>query len=140
MNKNTAFLILPLFITGVLHGQVVTHAGLWETTVTGGGKTATRSACITPEQEQQSKGTVESMRAATEKSLATSGGCKLAEFTIAGSTQTVVTVCDQITIKHVTIFHGDSFETTATTTTPEGPKTASIKGHRLGNCPPSGAK
>jgi hypothetical protein len=90
------------------------HAGLWENTVTASGQTVTRKNCITPEQEQRSKGTVESMRESAEKSLAKSGSCKLKEFTVAGATQTVVMICGKTTIKPVTTFHGDSFETTAT--------------------------
>ena len=133
-------MLLPLAMTGALRGQVSMHAGLWENTVTASGQTVTRKACITPEQEQQSKGTVESMRESTEKSLAKSGTCKLKEFTVSGTIQTVVMVCGKTTIKHLTTFRGDSFETTATATTPEGVKSSLIKGRRLGECPAGGAK
>ena len=80
------------------------------------------------------------MRASTEKSLAKSGSCKLKEFTVAGTTQTVVMVCGTTTIKHLTTFHTDAFETTATSTTPEGVKSSLIKGLRLGDCRAGGAK
>jgi hypothetical protein len=117
------------------------RAGLWENTVTASsGQTATRNSCVTPEQEQQSKGTVESMRESVEKTLAKSGACKLKEFTMAGVTQTLVMVCGTSTIKHVTTFHADSFETIGTATTPEGVKSTLIKGRRLGECPAGGPK
>lgn len=127
-------------MTGGLQGQTSMRAGLWENTVTASGQTVTRNACITPEQEQRSKGTVESMRESTEKSPAKSGACKLTEFTVAGATQTVVMVCGKTTIKHVTTFHADSFETTGTATTPEGVKSSLLKGRRLGDCPAGGVE
>ena len=140
LTSRIVLIVMPLAMTGWLRGQVVMHAGLWENTLTGSGQTVTHNVCITPEQEQQSKGTVESMRESTEKSLGKSGSCKLKEYTIAGSTQTMVMVCGDTTIKHSTIFQADSFVTTATATTPEGVKTSSIKGRRLGACPAGGAK
>ncbi len=140
LTSRIAFMVLLLAMTDWLQGQVSMRAGLWENTVTASGQTVTRNACITPEQEQQSKGTVDSMREATEKSLAKNGACKLKEFTVAGVTQTMVMVCGKTTIKHLTTFHGDSFETTATATRPEGVKSSLIKGRRLGDCPAGGAK
>ena len=135
-----AFIVLPLTMTAWLQGQVRMRAGLWENTVTASGQTVKRNACITPEQEQQSKATVQSMRESTEKTLAKTGACKLKEYTMAGDTQTMVMVCGTTTIKHLTTFHPGSFETTATATTPEGVKLSLIKGRRLGECPAGGAK
>jgi hypothetical protein len=139
LTSRIAFIALPLMMTAWLHGEAGMRAGLWENTVTGMGKTVTHNVCITPEQEQQSKGTVESMRAATEKSLAKSD-CKIREFTMASGTQTVVMACGPTTIKHLTTFRTDSFETNITMTTPEGVKTSLMKGRRLGECPAGGAK
>lgn len=133
-------MVLPLAIAGWLQGQVGMRAGLWENTVSARGQTATRKACITPEQEQQSKASVASMRESTEKSLAKSGTCKLKEFTMTGATQTMVMVCGTTTIKNLTTFRGDSFETVGTATTPEGVKSSLIKGRRLGDCPAGGVK
>jgi hypothetical protein len=116
------------------------RAGLWENTVTASGQTVTHNACITPEQEQRSKATVDSMRESMEKTLAKNGACKLKEFTVAGATQTMIMVCGKTTIKHSTKFHGDSFETTGTATTAEGVTSSLIKGRRLGECPAGGAK
>ena len=135
-----AFVVLPLAMTGWLQGQVGMRAGLWENTVSASGQTATRKACITPEQEQQSKASVESMRESAEKSLAKNGACKLKELTVAGATQTMIMVCGTTTIKHSTTLRADSFETNATATTPEGVKSSLIKGRRLGECPPGGVK
>jgi hypothetical protein len=80
------------------------------------------------------------MRESLEKSIAKSGACKLKEFTVIGATQTMIMVCGTTSMKHVTTFHADSFETIATATTPEGAKSSSIKGRRLGDCPAGGAK
>jgi Protein of unknown function (DUF3617) len=135
-----AFMVVPLAMTGWLPGQVSMRAGLWENTVTASGQTATRKACITPEQERHSKESVESMRESTEKTLAKTGACTLKEFSVAGATLTEVLVCGKTTIKNSTVFHIDSFETTGTATTPEGVKSSLIKGHRLGDCPAGGAQ
>src|SRR5260370_25690553 len=140
LNSRIAFLVLALTITGWLQGQVRMRAGLWENTVTASGQTVTRNACITSEQEQQSNGTVDSMRASLEKSLAKNGACKLNEYTVAGGPKTMIMVCGKTTIKHLTTFHADSFETNATATTQEGVKSSLIKGRRLGDCPAGGVK
>jgi hypothetical protein len=135
-----ALMILPLAMTGWLLGQGRMRAGLWENTVIAGGQTVTHNACITAEQEQKSNTTVEVMRESTEKALAKTGTCKLKEYTISGGVQTVIMVCGKNTNKNVTAFRADSFETTATSTTPEGVKTSLMKGRRLGDCPAGGAK
>jgi hypothetical protein len=135
-----AFVIVPLAMTGWLQAQVRMRAGLWENTVTAMGQTVTHNACITSEQEKQSSGTVEAMRASLEKNMAKAGGCKLQEFTLTGDTQTMVMVCGKTTMKHLTTFHPNSFETNATATTPEGVRSSVIKGRRIGDCPAGGAK
>jgi len=135
-----AFMVLPFSMTGLLLGQVSMRAGLWENTVTAGGQTVTHNACITSEQEEHSKDTVDSMRDSIEKSLAKSGTCKLKEFTVVGAVRTEVMVCGKTTIKNTTTFHGDSFETVGTSTTADGVKSSSIKGRRIGECPAGGAK
>ena len=140
LNSTIALIFLPLAMIGLLQGQVRMRAGLWENTVTAMGKSVTHNACINSEQEKQSSGTVESMRATVEKTMAKAGGCKLQEFTMTGDTQTMVMVCGTTTMKHVTKFHLDSFETIGTATTPEGVKSSVIKGRRLGDCPAGGAK
>lgn len=140
LTSRVAFMVLPLTMTGWLQGQVRMRAGLWENTVIASGQTVTRNACVTPEQEEHSKGTAAAMRESLEKTLAKSGACKLKEFSIAGSTQTMIMVCGNSTMKHVTTFRGDSFETVGTATTAEGVKSSLIKGRRLGDCPPDGAK
>src|ERR1700682_1925361 len=62
LNTKTAFIPLLLAVAGWAQGKVRMRAGLWENTVTSSGSTATRNACITSEQEEHSKGTVDSMR------------------------------------------------------------------------------
>ena len=139
-NTRIAFIALPLALTSWLQGQVRMRAGLWENTVTASGNTVTRNACITPEQEEHSKGTADSMRESIEKTLAKSGACKLKEFTITGAVRTEVMVCGQTTIKNSTTFHGDSFETTGTSTSAQGVKSSLIKGRRIGDCPAGGVQ
>ena len=139
LNTETARIAVLLAMAGWLQGQVRMRAGLWENTVTSSGGTATRNACITPEQEEHSKGSVESMRESIEKALAKSGACKLKEFTVTGATRAEVIICGKTTIKNSTTFHGDSFETVGTSTTAEGVKSSLIKGRRIGDCPAGGA-
>ena len=140
LTSRIALMILPLALTGWLQGQVSMRAGLWENTVTASGQTVTRNACITPEQEQRSKGTADSMRESIEKALAKNGACTLKEFTVVGATRTEVMVCGKTTIKNSTTFHADSFETIGTATTAEGVKSSLMKGRRVGDCPAGGAK
>jgi hypothetical protein len=123
-----------------LLAQVSMRAGLWENTVTSSGQTVTRNACITAEQEQQSKKSVASMRESIEQALAKSGACRLTEFTVLGNTRTEVMVCGKKTIKQTTLFRGDSFETTGTETTADGVKSSLTKGRRLGDCPSGDSK
>jgi hypothetical protein len=140
LTARIAFIVLPLAMTGWLQAQVRMRAGLWENTVTAMGKSVTQNACITSEQEKQSSGTAEAMRATLEKNMAKAGGCKLQEFTMTGDTQTMVMICGKTTMKHVTKFHLDSFETNSTATTPQGDKSSVIKGRRIGDCPAGGVK
>lgn len=140
LTARTAFLALLLASAGWLQGQAGMRAGLWENTVTSSGGTATRNTCITPEQEEHSKGTVASMRESIEKTLAKSGACKLTEFTVTGAARTEVMVCGKTTIKNSTTFHADSFETVGTSTTAAGVKSSLIKGRRIGDCPAGGAR
>ena len=140
LTSRIVFIVLPLAMIGLLQAQVRMRAGLWENTVTSMGKSVTQNACITAEQEKQSSGTVEAMRASLEKNMAKAGRCKLQEFTMTGDTQTMVMVCGTTAIRHLTKFHLDSFETTSTATTPEGARSSVIKGRRIGDCPAGGAK
>jgi hypothetical protein len=72
------------------------RAGLWENSVTSSGRTVTHNACITPAQEEGSKGSIASMREAIEKALAKSGACKLQEFTVVENTRTELMVCGAV--------------------------------------------
>jgi Protein of unknown function (DUF3617) len=135
LNARIALIVLPFVVAGWLQGQVRMRAGLWENTVTSSGRTVTRNACITPAQEKSSMGSVASMREAIEKALAKSGACKLQEFTVVGATRTELMVCGSTSIKNSTTFHGDSFETTSTSTTAQVVKSSLLKGRRLGDCP-----
>lgn len=140
LNAGLLFIALPLAMVGCLQGQVRMRAGLWENTVTSSGRTVTHNACITPAQEASSVGSVDSMREAIEKSLAKNGACKLKEFTVTGTTRTELMACGKTTIKNVTTFQGDAFETTSTSTTAEVVKSTLMKGRRLGDCPAGDAK
>jgi|HubBroStandDraft_6_1064221.scaffolds.fasta_scaffold789668_1 hypothetical protein len=131
-----SLLATPVWLTA----QVSMRAGLWENTLTSSGQTVTRNACITAEQEQHSKESVAIMRESIEKALAKGGACRLTEFTVLGNKRTEVMVCGKRTIQNLTVFRGDSFETTGTETTAEGVKSSLIKGRRLGDCPAGGAK
>ena len=135
LNARIAVIAIPLAVAGCLQGQVRMRARLWENTVTASGRTVTHNACITPAQEESSKASVASQRESIEKVFAKSGVCKLKEFTVVGTTRTELIVCGANTIRNSTVFHGDSFETTITSTTADTVKSSSIKGRRLGDCP-----
>lgn len=140
LNTKATFIALLLAVAGCLQGQVRMRAGLWENTVTSNGSVATHKACITPEQEEHTKGSVASMRESIEKALAKRGTCKLQDFSVTGATRTEVMVCGKTIVKNSTTFHGDSFDTVATSTTAEGVKSSFIKGRRIGDCPARGTQ
>ena len=120
--------------------QTGMRAGLWENTVTARGQTITHKACITSEQEKLSKGSVESMRAATEKALEKTPTCKITEFSVTGNVSTVVMTCAKETTKRVTTITGDMFRTVATSTRGGETQTAIFTGKRIGNCPAGGVQ
>jgi hypothetical protein len=140
MNRRIAVIGLMLAVGIGVQAQERMRAGLWENSVTSGGKTATRKNCVTPHQAEMSKGTPAMLKAESEKALAKSGSCTLKEFSLTGNTKTEVMVCGQNTIKNVTTFHGDSFETTATSTKGGVDKVALMKGKRIGECPAGGVE
>jgi len=90
------------------------RAGLWETTLTLGGKTTTRSTCLTPSDAAAINGDAAAMRAYVEK-VSAPAGCKVTDLKISGNQVTVTTVCASGTPSvGTTTYHGDSWETVNT--------------------------
>ena len=129
-------LCLTLSAATALQAQERMRTGMWEDTVSGAGKTATRSHCFRPSDAAKSNGSPEAVRAETEKALTKNGACTLKDFKLDANALTLTMVCGGTTIQQETKFHGgDSFETTTTTTTDGGvARVTQIKGRRTGDC------
>lgn len=90
------------------------RAGQWETTVTLGGRTATRSACISTTDANAINGDEKSIQAYVEK-ISAPAGCKVRNVRINGNRVDVTTVCaagkENV---GTTTYHGDRSESVNT--------------------------
>jgi hypothetical protein len=107
------FAIISLALTRASHLQAADRmrAGLWETTVTSGEKSSTRTSCITAELAAASNQSVQVVRESMEKSVA--GNCKVTvkDFTAADNVITTQVVCGAISYVNTTTYKGDTVET-----------------------------
>jgi hypothetical protein len=130
-----ASMALPLISASSVRAEDRMRAGLWENTVTSGGKTVTKTHCVTSDEADKTNASVKSMREATGKAIAKTGNCTLKDFSLEGNKLSSVMVCGATSFAHTTIYRGDAFETTTTTTSAAGTKVTLMKGRRLGACP-----
>jgi hypothetical protein len=133
--KTISALMCLSFSAATLHAQERMRTGMWEDTVTGSGRTSTRSHCFKPADAVKSNGSPAVVRAETEKALSKDGACTLKDFKLEGDSLTLTMVCGSSTILQQTQFHGgDSFETTMTHTDGGVSNVMQIKGRRTGDC------
>jgi hypothetical protein len=131
----SAVMYLTLNAATALHAQERMRAGNWENTVIASGQTMTKNACLNVHDAAMSGGSPAEIRAETEKALAKSGRCKLADFKMDGNSKTETIVCGADTIRNETTFHGgDSFDTTTTHSKGGVVTVAHFKGRRTGDC------
>jgi hypothetical protein len=129
-------LIVLLLSAVPLHAADRLMPGLWENTVTSNGQTATRTHCFTAAEAATANLPEKDMREATQKALATTGkgSCTLKDFKVEGNKITQLMTCGTASFRSVTVYHGDSSETTNTTIDGGSVKVALFKGRRLGVC------
>jgi hypothetical protein len=90
------------------------HAGQWESTWTGGGRSRTVSNCMTQGDADAMNGDAKAVRAYLEKIIPPSI-CKLSDIQLSGGKIVYTSVCNGATNVITTTYHGDSFESTTTT-------------------------
>jgi len=106
--------------------------GKWEFSTTSDGTPRVFTNCMSAEDASQVNGDSKSGRAAAEKKAA--GRCTVESYTALGSSVEYTIACGSRTIKSATVFHGDSSESTVTTTVDGKTVTSQVKARRLGAC------
>ena len=109
------------------------RTGQWEVTSTSNGKARTFKNCVGAEEAGAVNGDAKPSRAYTEK---LTGQCKFTEYKVDGNTVTSVMTCGGSTVRAITTFKGDSYQSDSTTKTGSGPEVIShISAKRIGACP-----
>jgi hypothetical protein len=136
MIKSNALVVL-VTAAAWLCAQDRMRPGLWENTVTSGGKSSTRSHCITQAELATTNGKLQAIRETMVKSFVNiaNGTCTLKDLKIDGNSMTSLVVCADSSFAHTTIFHGDTVETTSTSTKAGVSNVSHITSRRLGVCP-----
>jgi hypothetical protein len=128
---------LALVTAALLCAQDRMRPGLWESTVTSHGKSSTRSHCITQAELATTNGKIEAIRETMAKAYANiaNGSCTLKELKLDANSMTSLMVCGDTSFAHTTLFHGDTTETTSTSTKAGVVTVSRITSRRLGVCP-----
>ena len=128
---------LALIMAALLCAQDRMRPGLWENTVNSHGRTSTQSHCMTAAELATTNGPIEAIRESMVKAFAAipNGNCTLKGLKITGNSMTSQTVCGTTSFAHVTVFHGDTAETTSTSNKDGVITVTHITGRRLGVCP-----
>jgi hypothetical protein len=128
---------IALVTAALLCAQDRMRPGLWESTVTSHGKSSTRSHCITQAELTTTNGKIEAIRETMVKAYANlaGGSCKLKDLKIDVNSMTSLMVCGDSSFAHITLFHGDTTETTSTSTKAGVVTVTHITSRRLGVCP-----
>ena len=132
-----SFTWISLVTAALLCAQDRMRPGLWESTVTSGGKSSTRSHCITQAELATTNGKLQAIRETMVKAFANiaNGTCTLKDLKIDGNSMTSLMVCGDSSFAHTTTFHGDTAETTSTSTKAGVTTLTHITSRRLGVCP-----
>jgi hypothetical protein len=127
---------VALATAALLCAQERIKSGLWENTVTSHGRSITRKNCLIEAELAMTNGTGQAIRESIVKTFAgTNGSCTLKDPKIEGNSMTSQIVCGATSSTTVMIFHGDTAETTSTSTKGGVIKVTHITGRRLGVCP-----
>jgi hypothetical protein len=109
------------------------RTGQWEVTSTNDGKARIFKSCLRAEEASAVNGDAKGSRAYLEK---LTGQCKFSDYKVEGNTISTVMTCGGSTVRTTTTYHGDSYQSDATTKTGSAPEVIShITAKRLGDCP-----
>lgn len=104
-------LILTFALTGHALAADRVHAGLWQTIVSVGGMSATRSRCVSQAEADALNGDATAIRAWLDRFNAATG-CKIRDLQVQDSQIVVTSVCSSGNENvGTTTYHGDTLET-----------------------------
>ncbi len=110
------------------------RVGQWEVTSTGGGRTKTFKNCVSAAEAAATNGDAKGSRAYMEKLVPAQ--CAFTEYKVDGNSVSSVMTCGSTTVRSLTTYHGDAYESDSKTKTGAAAEVAShIKARRLGDCP-----
>jgi hypothetical protein len=119
---------------GALSAADRVRVGQWEMVSTGNGATRSQKACVSAEEAAAANGDAKASRAFVEKMIPAS--CKFTDYKVEGNSISSTMACGSTTVRSVTKYHGDSYDSESKTTTGGGAEVIShINAKRLGNCP-----
>jgi hypothetical protein len=129
-----SMLIFAILSTSSLQATDRMKSGQWEVTVSGGGRSAKNTHCVSQEQAKIANGSPEEIRASLEKSAVTMH-CTLQDFKLEKNNVSFLYACPAGSTESKTEYSGDTYDTTVITKDGTEEHTAQFKGRRLGDCP-----
>lgn len=124
---------MPL-TTGFLSAANRVRVGQWEVVSTNNGRTATFKQCVGAVEAGAMNGDAKSSRAFFEKNLPAS--CKFTDYRVEGNSAFFTMNCGSVTVRSVTKYHGDGYETESKTKAGGAAETVShATAKRIGDCP-----
>jgi hypothetical protein len=139
MKKTTRSTVLVTLIALVVAAASLSAAermrtGQWEVTSTSIGKARTFKNCVPAAEAAAVNGDAKAARAYLEKLIP--GQCKFTDFKIEGNSVSSVMTCGTTTVRSMTTYHGDSYQSDAMTKTGSEPEVAMhLSAKRIGDCP-----
>ncbi len=121
-------------MAGFLSASDRVRIGQWEVVSTGGGQTRTHKACVSAAEAGAVNGDAKASRAFVEKMLPAS--CKFTDYKVEGNSMSSTMTCGTTTVRSVTTYHGDSYNSESKTKVGAGSEAIShVNAKRLGDCP-----
>ena len=139
MSRATGSMVLVSGIAMALTAGFLSAAdrmrpGQWEVVSTNNGKTQTFTQCVGADEAVAANGDAKDSRAFFEKNIPPS--CKFTDYRIEGNSAFSTINCGTFTVRSVTKYHGDGYESESMTKIGGAAETAShVRAKRLGDCP-----
>jgi hypothetical protein len=110
------------------------RVGQWEVTSTSNGRARTFRNCVGTAEAGAMNGDARASRAYLEKLIPSQ--CKFTDYKVDGNSVSSTMTCGTTTVRSITKYHGDSYESESTTKTGSASEVAShLKARRVGDCP-----
>ncbi|MDQ6891738.1 MAG: DUF3617 family protein [Acidobacteriota bacterium] len=120
---------------GFLSAADRVRVGQWEVVSTNNGRTTTFKQCVGAVEAGAMNGDAKFSRAFFEKNIPAS--CKFTDYRVEGNSAYFTMNCGSVTIRSVTKYHGDGYETESMTKSGGAAETVShVTAKRIRNCPP----